>query len=232
MKLETSSPAPQQPTTDSGMANLCAMLMTKMTEITDDLKSEVCALRAEHYAQQPTLCRTKHSTGLKERERVSRAKDLGVSHVQSAPNVLVTMHNATLLLRDTRLSLKRIATTVTNPQQPVSHNACLTPNACLHASLQSESIPQSVSHIMPEDKNTVAVSIYGYSVNALVDTGASISCTSSDLIPKLGIKPYQLKSSNVRDAVGVGGERHASLGAVSLPVSFDGPISPSSHLGS
>lgn len=136
---------------------------------------------------------------------VSRAKDLGVSHDQSAPNALVTMHNATLLLRDTRLSLKRIVTTVTNPNQPVSHNACLTPNACLHASLQSESSPQSVSHIMPEDKNTVAVSIYGCSVNALVDTGASISCTSSDLIPKLGIKPYQLKSSNVRDAVGVGG---------------------------
>lgn len=69
--LETSSPAPQQPTTDSGMANLCAMLMTKMTEITDGLKSEVCALRAGHYAQQPTLCRTKYSTGVKERERES-----------------------------------------------------------------------------------------------------------------------------------------------------------------
>lgn len=58
VELETSSPAPQQPTTDSGMVNLCAMLMTKMTEITDGLESEVCALRAEHYAQQPTLCRT------------------------------------------------------------------------------------------------------------------------------------------------------------------------------
>lgn len=111
----------------------------------------------------------------------------------------------------------------------MSNTICISTNKPLHASSQSESIPQSVS---PVDKNTVAVSIYGYSVNALVDTGASISCTSSDLIPKLGIKPYQLKSSNVRDAVGVGGERHASLGAVSLPVSFDGPISPSSHLGS
>lgn len=43
--------------------------------------------------------------------------------------------------------------------------------------------------VSPVDKNTVAVSIYGYSVNVLVDTGASISCASSDLIPKLGIKP-------------------------------------------
>lgn len=52
----------------------------------------------------------------------------------------------------------------------------------MHASSQSESIPQSVSLIMPVDN--VAVSIYEYSVNALVDTGASISCASSDLIHK------------------------------------------------
>lgn len=101
----------------------------------------------------------------------------------------------------------------------------------------------SVSLIMSVVKNTVAVSIYRYSVNALVDTRASISCTSFDFIPKLGIKPDQLISSNIRDAVAVGCERHASLGAVSLPLSFDGPnhfshfsfvsiISPSSYLGS
>lgn len=69
-------------------------------------------------------------------------------------------------------------------------------NKPLHASFQSESIPQSVS---PVDKNTVAVSIYGYSVNVLVDTGASISCASSDLIPKLGIKPDQLHNNHTLD---------------------------------
>lgn len=72
-------------------------------------------------------------------------------------------------------------------------------NKPLHASSQSESIPQSVSLIMPVDKNTVAVSIYGYSVNVLVDTGASISCASSDLIPKLGIKPDQLHNKLTLD---------------------------------
>lgn len=77
---------------------------------------------------------------------------------------------------------------------------------------------------MPVEKNTVAISIYGHSIRALVDTGASISCVSSDLIPKLGINPSQLSPSNVRDAVAVGGERHASLGAISLPISFDGPL--------
>ena len=57
-----------------------------------------------------------------------------------------------------------------------------------------------------------------------MDTGASISCVSSDLMPKLAIKQDPLKTSNVRDAVAVGGERHAGLGALSLPVSFDRPI--------
>lgn len=51
---------------------------------------------------------------------------------------------------------------------------------------------------MPVEKNTVAISIYGHSIRALVDTGASISCVSSDLIPKLGINPSQLSPSNVK----------------------------------
>ena len=41
---------------------------------------------------------------------------------------------------------------------------------------------------------------------------------------KLGIKPDQHMPSNVRDAVVVGGERHASLVALSLPISIDGPV--------
>ena len=97
-------------------------------------------------------------------------------------------------------------------------------NKKLPASQKTPPSPHSVCLIMPVDKNTVAVSIYGYSVNALVDSGASISCASSDLIPKLGIKPDQLMPSNVRDAVAVGDERHASIGALSLPISFDGPV--------
>ena len=46
-------------------------------------------------------------------------------------------------------------------------------NKQLPASPKTPPSPHSVSLIMPVDKNTVAVSIYGYSVNALVDTGAS-----------------------------------------------------------
>ena len=84
---------------------------------------------------------------------------------------------------------------------------------------------------MPVEKNTVFVSVNNFPVKALVDTGASISCLSAHLMPKLGITPGQLESSNVRDAVAVGGEKHSSLGAVSLSVSFNGPtITPRFHV--
>ena len=76
---------------------------------------------------------------------------------------------------------------------------------------------------MPVEKNTVFVSVNNFPVKALVDTGASISCLSAHLMPKLGITLGQLESSNVRDAVAVGGEKHSSLGAVFLSVSFNGP---------
>lgn len=45
------------------------------------------------------------STEAKARERVSRAKDVGVSHVQSAPNALLTMHNAIIVFVGTTLNL-------------------------------------------------------------------------------------------------------------------------------
>lgn len=83
------------------------MLMTKMTELTDGLKSEVSALRAEHFAPSHNnrLLPDPTSTEVKERERVSRAKDVGVSHVQCAPNALLTMHNAIIVFVGTTLIL-------------------------------------------------------------------------------------------------------------------------------
>lgn len=68
------------------------------------------------------------------------------------------------------------------------------------------------------------MTIYRRHFRALVDTGASISCISAQLLTKLGITRGQLNTSNIKDAVAVGGERHASLGAITLPVSFNGPI--------
>lgn len=85
---------------------------------------------------------------------------------------------------------------------------------------------RNVNLIMPVERNTVSISIFGIPIKALVDTGASISCLSAHLLPKLGLNPNELDPSNIRDAVAVGGERHASLGAITLPVSFNGPIIP------
>lgn len=58
---------------------------------------------------------------------------------------------------------------------------------------------------MPVERNTVSISIFGIPIKALVDTGASISCLSAHLLPKLGLNPNELDPSNIRDAVAVGG---------------------------
>lgn len=81
---------------------------------------------------------------------------------------------------------------------------------------------ESVNLIVPVMKNTVSVEIHGFPIQALVDTGATISCVASSIITKLGIDSSKLQSIGVAEAVAVGGERHCSLGVVSLPVSFAG----------
>lgn len=65
---------------------------------------------------------------------------------------------------------------------------------------------RNVNLIMPVERNTVSISIFGIPIKALVDTGASISCLSAHLLPKLGLNPNELDPSNIRDAVAVGGE--------------------------
>lgn len=70
-------------------------------------------------------------------------------------------------------------------------------------------------------KNTVSIEIYGHPIRALVDTGASISCVAASVLARLGIDRNELQSMGATDAVAVGGEKHHSLGALSLPVSFE-----------
>lgn len=74
---------------------------------------------------------------------------------------------------------------------------------------------------MPIMKNTVSIEIYGHPIRALVDTGASISCVAASVLARLGIDRNELQSMGATDAVAVGGEKHHSLGALSLPVSFE-----------
>ena len=52
----------------------------------------------------------------------------------------------------------------------------------------------------------------------MVDTGAAISCCSINLLKFLGIGRNQLTSSDIKDALGVGGEIHSILGVVNLPL--------------
>ena len=78
----------------------------------------------------------------------------------------------------------------------------------------------NVNLIMPVDKNTVSVEVYGQSIRALVDTGATVSCVAAFLLPKLGIEETQLQPTSDPDVRAVGGEVHSSLGDVSLPLSF------------
>ena len=102
----------------------------------------------------------------------------------------------------------------------------LTNTKCLSIlNARHNSSPRNVNVIMPVEKNTISVSMNGLPITALVDTGASISCLSAHLLPKLGITHSNLTTSKVKDAVAVGGERHTRLGAFSLPVSFNGTIS-------
>lgn len=77
---------------------------------------------------------------------------------------------------------------------------------------------------MPIMKNTVSIEIYGHPIRALVDTGASISCVAASVLTRLGIHRNELQSMDETDAVAVGGEKHHSLGAFSLPVSFENCI--------
>ena len=77
---------------------------------------------------------------------------------------------------------------------------------------------------MPLVKNTVSVEIYGHPIKALVDTGATMSCIALSVLSKLGVDRDKLRPLDATDAVGVGGENHCSLGAVSLPISFNGII--------
>ena len=79
VKLEMSSSTPQQATSaDNGITNLCAMLMTHMTELTNGLKSEVNAIRAFQYNNQRPTGREYQNERQRERQGF-RCKGCGES---------------------------------------------------------------------------------------------------------------------------------------------------------
>lgn len=74
------------------------------------------------------------------------------------------------------------------------------------------------------DKNKITIEIYDVKTIGLVDTGASISCVSENLINKLNQSKIELERTNFMNIYGVGGEEHKVLGKVTLPLKFQGLV--------
>jgi len=68
--------------------------------------------------------------------------------------------------------------------------------------------------------NSILANINGKLVSCLVDSGASVSCCSLNLIDNLGIHTKKFKKPIFTEAVGVGGEIHHMLGIVTLPITI------------
>ena len=73
------------------------------------------------------------------------------------------------------------------------------------------------------NRNTVFLDINGKKIQALVDSGASVSSLQKSTFDRIN-KDNSLKvqTSNIRNIVGVGGERHAVFGQVELTLNISG----------
>lgn len=72
-------------------------------------------------------------------------------------------------------------------------------------------------------RNTIFIEIFGKRHQALVDSGASISCLSKSLYARLVARhQINISSSKLSNVVGVGGERHTVLGDVKLKLNISG----------
>lgn len=69
-------------------------------------------------------------------------------------------------------------------------------------------------------KSTVTVHVGNVKTNALVDTGADVSCVHSKLLAKLEMSNVEVRSSNIMQITGVGGECHNVKGEITLPLTF------------
>ena len=80
----------------------------------------------------------------------------------------------------------------------------------------------SVSLVAPFHKNTILVSVEGRKTQALVDTGASISCVSLAFLRKTKLKDAVLHGCALQHITGVGGEQHRVLGQIEIPILVSG----------
>lgn len=76
--------------------------------------------------------------------------------------------------------------------------------------------------VAPLNKNTVSVKILNERTNALVDTGASISCISLSFVKKCGIDLQTIEPCDVKQVAGVGGDRVSVIGKTLIPIVIAG----------
>ena len=88
--------------------------------------------------------------------------------------------------------------------------------------LSNPASPASISLVAPFQKITILVSVGGRKTQALVDTGASISCCATSYLKKTSLKNSKLKPCDLQEIVGVGGEKHKVLGQIELPLLISG----------
>jgi len=81
-----------------------------------------------------------------------------------------------------------------------------------------DSSVEPVSLIAPLVKNTIFARVLNAKTQALVDTGAAISCVSKGFLNRSGFQHGKIESSLLQSVKGVGGELISVVGKVNLPV--------------
>ena len=90
-------------------------------------------------------------------------------------------------------------------------------------SAQNESTETEIYVATALNRNTVFLSINDKKIQALVDSGASVSCLQKAAFDRINKEnAVKVQPSKIRNIVGVGGERHEVHGQVSLTLNISG----------
>lgn len=90
------------------------------------------------------------------------------------------------------------------------------PSSYSNTNLQDQPKSPEILQLITLSGNTIQIELNAKVISCLIDTGAAISCVSKTFLQSFGYQKSDLKHSNIRDAMGVGGEVHAILGTIDL----------------
>ena len=91
-----------------------------------------------------------------------------------------------------------------------------------NGNLSTHADPELINFVAPIHKNTILVNVGGRKTQALVDTGASISCVSKSFLDKPDFKNSKLQKCDLKEIIGVGGEKHQILGKIEFQILISG----------